>query len=205
MNLRQLLSAQVSKFGDNFSDKTHCCSTWMLLQSGIRDDAIVGTTWNLYFGRQPIKIENLNRNRLIDGSVRGKNPSTPNHNITIVNMARYQNIVFASLLCVFDIFVIESKIFSKSVGEISLFQQPEVSIYKNGHFLRRKRSAKFEGANSTLTDNNFHSQNVTLNTTAFSLHGVNDNEVFVHWTGENNDVSIYIYLTVINYPFTINV
>ena len=113
-------------------------------------------------------------------------------------MARYQNIVFVTLLCVYDLFIVESKIFSKSVGDISIFQQPEVNTYTREQNLRTRRSAESENANYTLSGNSIHSQNLTLNTTTFSLHGVNDNEVFVHWSGENNDVSHFVYDNVNN-------
>lgn len=80
------------------------------------------------------------------------------------------------------------KIFSRSVNEFRLFQQPDLSFHLDNVNLRTKRAV---GQNETTRDHAdfIHSQNNNLSTTSFSLHGELDNEAFVHWTGEGNNVS----------------
>ena len=110
----------------------------------------------------------------------------------IVNMARNQNIVCVLFICIFNANPILGKVFSRSLSEIRNFQYPHILSKNDNINLRIKRSNSVE--NSTTTDHvdTVHSIRTNLSTTTFALHGEIDNEAFVHWTGEKNDVSFYI-------------
>ena len=104
---------------------------------------------------------------------------------TIVNMARSHEVCFVVLMVYLFSPATESKVFSKSLAEISLIQQPTLKWSENN---RDKREINPDLMNDNK-DSFIHSQNTTLTTTTISLLGENDNEVFVAWAGVNNDVS----------------
>jgi len=117
---------------------------------------------------------------------------------TTVNMARKQNtacvIVF---VCVLELSLLHAKIFSKARSDFRLFQEPLVNRNIDESFNRRRRDVN---ENTTFTTKSehatvIHSQNTSLTSTVFALSGTNDNQVVVHWTGENNNVSgnMFIY------------
>ena len=106
-------------------------------------------------------------------------------------MARYLDVCFIALCYYLTFLSVESKIFSKSLEDISLIQKPSLLRREAIETSRQKRavqSEKNEGQNTGF----IHSQNLTLDTTSFSLQGENDNEVFVTWSGTKNDVSITV-------------
>ena len=107
----------------------------------------------------------------------------------IVNMARCQDVCFALLCYYLSFLTVESKIFSKSLEDISLVQKSTLQwreIKENNREKREIPSDSFDRMISPF----IHSQNLTLTTTNVSLGGENDNEVFVTWAGLKNEVSL---------------
>lgn len=104
-------------------------------------------------------------------------------------MARNQKLVYVLCICLFNANSLLGKIFSKSLSEFRLFQKPHFLFDVNDANLRIKRASNPVDNSTTDHADTFHSQNKTLLTTSFALHGELDNEAFVHWAGENNDVS----------------
>ena len=105
-------------------------------------------------------------------------------------MARSQEVCFVVLIYYLFFPAAESKIFSKSLEDVSLIEQPTLRWNENDRHKRAVQSDFKNGKNASF----IHSQNLTLTTISISLQGENDNEVFVTWTGVNNDVSIYFIL-----------
>lgn len=103
---------------------------------------------------------------------------------------------YAKLYCVLNVFMfyicnVDAKVFSKSLEDFRNFQKPSVRTETDEILGRLKRSALDETKFSKADHVYSHSQNYTLSTTEFSLNGENDNEVFVHWSGAENNVSIF--------------
>ena len=109
----------------------------------------------------------------------------------IINMARCQDVCFTLLCYYLSFLTVESKIFSKSLEDISLIQKSSLQWRENKENDRQRREMPSETYDNKISPF-IHSQNLTLNTTIYSLGGENDNEVFVTWAGVNNEVS-FIY------------
>ena len=106
----------------------------------------------------------------------------------IVNMARCQDVCFTLLCYYLSFLTVESKIFSKSLEDVSLIQKSTLQWREIKENNREKREISTDTYDSMISPF-IHSQNLTLTTTNFSLGGENDNEVFVTWAGKNNEVS----------------
>ena len=103
-------------------------------------------------------------------------------------MARNQNMLCVVFLCILNFNEVTGKIYSRKLNEKPLFQKPHLVAGSYEKFYREKRSAESNTTSATEKPVSLHSENSTLTTTVFALHGVNDNEAFVHWTGEKNNV-----------------
>ncbi|WAR21800.1 SORC2-like protein [Mya arenaria] len=103
-------------------------------------------------------------------------------------MARGVKIACVVFLCSVCNTCVYSKVFSRSMHEISNIQKPSLNLYEQGILNRIKRA---QNSNSSFTtDNvynadNFHSQNSSVTTTEILL--TESNEVYVHWSGLKNE------------------
>lgn len=111
----------------------------------------------------------------------------------IVNMARSKDVYFVLLCYYLKFMLVENKIFSKSLVDISLIQKPSLKWRENTENSRQRREIPSDIIDSKASPF-IHSQNLTLITTSFSLSGENDNEVFVTWSGVNNEVSFVFFI-----------
>lgn len=108
-------------------------------------------------------------------------------------MARKRSSSTCAIILVFIIkcTLLQAKIFSKSLSDFRIIQEPHATR-KIDEFVERQKRDTIENTTFTTNSGNHatvHSQNSTLSSTAYTLLGTRGNEVNVHWAGENNNVS----------------